>query len=211
MLDLLKRQLILHMKENTFIYLLMIFIFITGIMTGAFTVISLSTQQKVYTGNFLQEFFNSQLSIPINRWTIFRESLWQHFITTFLIWLFGLFIWGAPFILAIIGIRGFSFGFTIGFMVEYYRVGGFLFSLFCVLPQSIIYVPCYIGMGIMALLFSTMSFGKRGVYYTRQQRLNKIGQYTIKVVLAFLAILIGILIETFIAPLMFPLFTWIFR
>ena len=28
--------------------------------------------------------FNSQQGVSINRWAIFRESLWQHFVTAFL-------------------------------------------------------------------------------------------------------------------------------
>lgn len=211
MLEQLKRQWVLHVKQNTIAYLITLFVFITGIMAGAFTVLSLSSYQKVRVGNFLQEFFNSQQSYPINLWAIFSESLWQHFITAFFIWFFGLFIWGAPFILIILGIRGFSFGFTIGFMVENYRFGGFLFSLICILPQSIIYVPCYIGMGIIALLFSTMSFGKKGIQYRRGQGSNKISPYTVKIAIAFLTLQIGVLLETFIAPFLFPLFLWIFR
>src|SRR5699024_5166372 len=129
----------------------------------------------------------------------------------FFIWLFGLFMWGGPFILAIIGIRGFSFGFTIGFMVANYRFGGFLFSLTCIVPQSVIYVPSYIGMGITALLLSKESFGARGNYYMREQGRNRIGPYTIKIAIGLIAILAGVFIETFIAPLLFPLFVWIFH
>lgn len=211
MFDELKRTWILHVKKNSLAYLLTIFVLITGIMAGAFTVISLPSQQKNYLSNFLQEFYNSQQSISVNRWAIFREALWQHFITAFFIWIFGFFVWGGPFILAVIGIRGFYFGFTIGFMVEYYRFGGVLFSLFCVLPQSIIYVPCYIAMVIIALLFSVIGFGKGGVTYTREQRRSNSGIYITKMGLIFCVLLIGVAIETFIAPLLFPLFIWIFH
>lgn len=170
-------------------------------MTGTFTVISLSSQQKLNVSNFLQEFFNSQQGVSINRWAIFRESLWQHFVTAFFIWFFGLFIWGSPFILTTIGIRGFSFGFTIGFMIENYRIGGFLFSLVCILPQSIVYVPCYISMGIISMLFSLK----------KDHGHNKIGKYTAKIAIVFIVLLIGVLIETFASPFLFPLFIWIFR
>src|SRR5690606_37260730 len=97
--EILKRQWILHIKENPITYLLIVFIFTTGIMAGAFTVISLSSQQKLNVSIFLQEFFNSQQSLSINRWAIFKESLWKHFVTVFFIWFFGIFIWGSPFIL----------------------------------------------------------------------------------------------------------------
>ncbi|NLI59919.1 MAG: stage II sporulation protein M [Clostridiales bacterium] len=201
MLDVLKRQWVRHVKDNPITYLLIVFIFITGIMAGAFTVISLSSQQKIKVSNFLQEFFNSQQSFSINRWAILKESLWQHLITSLFIWFFGLFIWGIPFILLIVGIRGFSFGFTIGFMVEHYKFGGFLFSLICILPQSIIYVPCYIGMGIVAIHFSL----------NRIQRPKQTGQYSTRIVIIFLILMLGVSIETFISPFLFPLFIWIFR
>jgi len=209
--DELKRAWVLHVKNNSIAYLLTMFILITGIMAGAFTVISLPSQQKTYLNKFLQEFFSSQQNLPINHWAIFRQSLWQHFVTAFLIWVFGLFIWGAPLVLALIGIRGFYFGFTIGFMVEYYRFGGILFSFLCILPQSIIYVPCYIGMAIIALLFSTVGIGKGGIAYLKIKRHKNLGIYTTKQVLVFFFLLIGILIETFVSPLLFPLFIWIFN
>lgn len=180
-------------------------------MAGSFTVISLSSEQKVNVGNFIQAFFNSQESLSVDRGAIFKESLWQHFMSTFLIWIFGLFVWGLPFILVIMGIKGFFFGFTIGFMIQHYRFGGFLFSLICILPQSIIYVPCYIGMVIISLLFSLSNYGKNKGHYTRQQHNNRLGLYTRKMITGFTILLIGSLMETFIAPLLFPLFLWIFR
>jgi stage II sporulation protein M len=209
--DELKRTWVLHVKKNSIAYLLTIFILITGIMAGAFTVISLPSQQKNYLSKFLQEFFHSQQNLPINHWAIFRHSLWQHFTTAFFIWIFGFFIWGSPFILALIGIRGFYFGFTIGFMVEHYKFGGVLFSLLCILPQSIIYVPCYIAMVIIALLYSTAGLGRGGFTYFRAQGRNNPGIYTTKLSLVFFILLIGVLIETFISPLLFPLFVWIFN
>lgn len=211
MLGQLKRQWLLHLKRNTLTYLLVVFVFITGIMAGAFTVISLPTQQRINVGNFLVQFFNSQQNLSVNRWSIFKESLWQHFITAILIWGFGIFPWGIPLVLAILGIRGFSFGFTIGFMVEHYRYGGVLFSLICILPQSIIYVPCYLAMGIVASLCSLINIGKKGMAYSPQERQKKIGLYTWKIAAIFAILLVGIIIETLISPLLFPLFIWIFR
>lgn len=180
-------------------------------MAGSFTVISLSTEQKVDVGNFIQEFFNSQESLSVNRGAIFKESLWQHFVSIFVIWLFGLFVWGIPFILIIIGVKGFYFGFTIGFMVHHYRFGGFLFSLICIIPQSIIYVPCYIGMVIIALLFSLSGYGKNRIHYSKEQQKKRFALYTKKMLIGLIILLIGSLMETFIAPLLFPLFLWIFR
>ncbi|NLJ41687.1 MAG: stage II sporulation protein M [Clostridiales bacterium] len=210
MLATLKRQWVVHIKAHTTIYLIILFVFISGIMAGAFTVLSLPPQQRLNTGNFLQEFFKSGQNLSINRWIIFKSALWQHLITILLVWFFSLFIWGSPFILVIIGIKGFSFGFTVGFMVEYYGFGGFLFSLLCILPQSLIYVPCYLGIGILSLLFSTLSLGGKNAYYSKHQRQNMIGSHTGKFLIAFLSLLVGIMIETFISPLFFPLFLWIF-
>ena len=54
--EILKRQWVLHIKDNPVAYLLIIFVFITGIMTGTFTVISLSSQQKLNVSNFHRNF-----------------------------------------------------------------------------------------------------------------------------------------------------------
>lgn len=210
MLDRLKRQWILHIKDNIPVYLLVLFIFITGIMAGTFTVISLPSSQKVGVSSFLREFFNSQQSLTINKWTIFRESLWQHFLGFFLIWLFGLISWGPPFVLGIIGIRGFSFGFTVGFMIEHYRIKGALFTLICILPQGIIYVPCYLVMGVIGINYSIHRFRKGGQGYRHDPYINEIGVYTRKSLSFLFLTLLGVLIETFIAPIFFPMFAWVF-
>lgn len=210
MLEYIRRDIVIHFRQNILIYLLVIFILITGIMAGAFTVVQLSSEQKLYVGNYIREFFNSQQSLPVDRGAIFRQGLWQHFWSVFFIWFFGMFFWGAPFILIIIGIRGFFLGFTVGFMVEHYTFGGFLFSLVCILPQSLIYLLAYLAMGIYTLVFCIDSFKNRKTRFTSSQIKQKIGIHTIRILLLFLVILLGITLETLITPLFFPLFTWIF-
>lgn len=179
-------------------------------MAGAFTVVQLSSEQKLYVGNYIHEFFNSQQALPIDRGAIFRQSLWQHFWSVFLIWFFGMFFWGLPFILITIGIRGFFLGFTVGFMVEHFNFGGFLFSLVCILPQSLLYLLAYLAMGIYTVVFCIDSFKIRKIRFTSAQIKQKMGIHTSRILLLFLVILLGIIVETFITPLFFPLFTWIF-
>lgn len=191
-------------------YLAVAFILVTGIMAGAFTVAQLSSSQKIYVGNYIHEFFNSQQSLSIDRGAIFRQVIWQHFWSIFLIWFLGMFFWSIPFILVIVGIRGFFLGFTVGFMVEHYRFGGFLFSLICILPQSFLYIPAYMIMGVYTTVFCIDNFKNRKTRYTGAQIKQKIGIHTTRILFFSLIILLGIIIETLVTPLFFPLFKWIF-
>jgi len=179
-------------------------------MAGAFTVAQLSSEQKIYVGSYLKEFFDSQESLTIDRGVIFSQGLWNHFLAVFFIWFFGLFFWGMPFILIIIGIRGFFLGFTVGFMVGHYNFGGFLFSLICILPQSFLYLTAYTAMGIYSVIHCIDSFKNRKTRYSEIQIKQRIGMHTSRILFLSLFILLGIIIETLFTPLFFPLFTWIF-
>lgn len=210
MLERIKSSIVFHVRQNLILYLIVFFAFLTGITSGAFTVSSMPTNQKDYLGGYIQHFFETITTYPINRFSIFQESVLKHIQTTFFIWLFGLFFICIPFALIVIGMQGFFTGFTIGFLVGHYGFGGFLFSLICILPQTLIYVPCIIGMGVFSLSFALKNFKKRKLSYSRNEKFKNMAPYTVEHLFCFLVLFSGSLFETFITPLFFRLFQWVF-
>lgn len=210
MLRQLKAEFIGYLQQNIILYLIIIFVFLSGITSGAFTVGSMSSYQKENLGAFLGQFFNTVSNQPVDNGAILFESLWQHLQSVFLIWLCGLFFIGIPVTLIVMVVRGFLIGFTVGFLVGNYGLGGFLFSLICILPQTVVYVLCYITMGAFSLEYAIEGFKRRKIPYSRDEKLNRALPYTVKIFLLFLVLSVGSLFEAFIVPVFFRFFTWIF-
>lgn len=205
-----KNEIMVSFRENTVLYLVVIFAFITGIATGSFTAGAMTPEQKDDLSGFLNRFSNAVEIQSLDRAAIFFESVWQHFKTVFFVWLFSIFFVFIPLILITVGIRGFLLGFTVGFIIEHYGFGGFLFSFICILPQTLIYVPCYILMGLLALKFGIEGLARRKVHRTREQKIQRLIPHSIKMMALFLLLLLGTLIETFITPIFLHLFKWVF-
>jgi stage II sporulation protein M len=210
LLERLKTNILLHIRHNLAIYLIVFFAFLTGIASGAFTIGSMSLGQKEQLGNHIHQFFDVINSQSIDRFAIFTQSIWQHIQTLFFLWLFGLFFLGFPLVLVTVGIRGFFIGFTVGFLVGHYGFGGFLFSLICVLPQTLLYIPCFIGMGVCSLSFSTENFKKRKFSYSKNDKYRRVTSYTMILLTFFIILFMGSIFETFITPIFFGLFKWVF-
>lgn len=206
-----KTDVMLHIRENIILYLIVIFAFITGVASGGFTVSSIPYSQQVDLRGYLQQYFDVTTNQPfVDRVAIFIKVILQNAQTIFFIWFFGLFYLGLPFILITVGIRGFFLGFTVGFLVGCYGFNGFLFVVGCILPQSFIYIPCIIGMGVLSIKSGINNFTRRKIPYSRQEKLKWITSYTSKFLLFFVLLFVGSIFETFISPILFRFLSWIF-
>lgn len=199
-----------HIRQNFVLYIIIVFAIITGFTSGTFTAGSMTESQKSGLSEYMEQFFSLLGSEPVKRGTIFWDSLWQHFKVIFLIYICGLFIIGIPFIIFLAGTRGFLLGFTIGFIVGQYGLGGFLFMLICILPQALIYLTCYIGISVMAFELSLKKLKNRHISVNREQRLKKLTPYTGKILIFLLIVLFSCVIEAFVTPLFFGLFKFVF-
>ncbi|MFU0801245.1 MAG: hypothetical protein ACFWUE_11415 [Xylanivirga thermophila] len=203
----LMRTISLHIQQNFILYLIILFVFLTGIMAGAFTISTISIDQKSGLGNYLEHFVSNISQSPINRTAIFWESIWQNFYICFLFWLSSLSFLLIPLTLVLVGIRGFFIGFTVGFLVGYYNLKGFIFSLLCLIPQMIIYIPCFIIMGVLAFESQISHLKRRKLMRKKMQPIKDSESYTKKLIIIFSLFFIVTLFETFITPLFFSMFS----
>jgi len=203
-------DIIQHIRKNIALYLIILFAMLTGILAGFFTAGAVDAAQRSALMDYLKDFFQNLEQEGIHRNSVFLESLWQNLQCTFFIWLSGLFRFGIPFVLLFVGMRSFVIGFTIGFLVGQYHFGGFLFTLLCILPQTLIYILCVFGIGVLALEHSVDKLKNRRFHPPGEQQKRKRRQYTNKVVILFALLLVGSLLEAYVSPLFFKLFRWVF-
>ncbi|MCR3923179.1 MAG: stage II sporulation protein M, partial [Firmicutes bacterium] len=125
-----------HLQENFAMYILVTIIFTLGITGGAFSV-RLLTDVQIKELN--QVFFNfldyMTLEEPLNQSLILQRSLLQNGVFLLLLWLSGNFFFGSIIGLGCVFYRGFSIGFTVGFLAQQNALQGILFSLGAILPQ----------------------------------------------------------------------------
>lgn len=206
----LKTDITQHFKQNLILYLIIGFAVVTGITTGSFTVRAMNDSQREDLADYISFFFGNSLEESFNSIQIFLLCVWQHFQFFLLIWLSGLFLPGAPVTFILVGIRSFFIGFTISFLVSRYDLGGALFVLVCILPQTLLYIPCYMGLGVLALDNAIRKFRTRKMKYTREENFRNFAAYTTNLLIIFLILILGSIFESFVTPFLTGLFKWVF-
>lgn len=133
-------------------------LFLVGIVFGALAVQTLSGPQREDLSTYLQNFYTTlpQELAVVNRQQIARQGMADNILkTTGLMWLLGLTVIGAPFILGVIFLRGFVIGFTVGFIVEELIYRGVALAIASIFPHHILSVPAIILAGVATISFST--------------------------------------------------------
>jgi stage II sporulation protein M len=189
-----------HIRSQWFLYLLVILFFTVGVVAGALSVRLLdegqSRELNEYFYSFVEYLAQQQ---PMSQSLILQRSVSQNGIFVIFLWLCGVVFFGFIFALGAILYRGFTIGFTVGFMAEQNTMQGILFAVGAVLPQNLLFVPFTVMAGVLSLSFSLMLLRRR---LTRKQ--IPLGpyffQYTLALFLVALAFTVGSLVEAMITP-----------
>jgi stage II sporulation protein M len=189
-----------HLEENLGMYFFVLLIFTLGIIAGTLFTRFLTSEQVAELNQIFFNFFDYlTLQEPLNQALIIRRSLLQHGIFLLVIWLSGNLFFGFLLAIGCIFYRGFSLGFTVGFLIQQSALPGILFALAAVVPQNIVYVPLTIVAGVFAISSSLVLLRSR----VRRQSLPSgsfLMQYTVLVLLLGVCLLVGTLVETMITP-----------
>lgn len=190
-----------HFMNHIALYFITILSFTIGVCTGAFTVNALDQTQAKEIYVYLEDFFNIINGQSIDYGAVFKLSIYNNLKFVVLLWLLGITVIGMPFILIFIGIKGFAVGFTVGFLINSFNFQGVLFVLMGILPQNIIMVPCYIILGTICIHFSLdlvqLTKNKR---YGKQDLRARFFSYSTFVILIFITLMVGSIVEAYIAP-----------
>lgn len=136
-------------------YILITALFTGGVLAGALALRSLGEEQLLqlnrYFGAFIESFHDSGM---LDHGAVFRQALSLNFRHLLLTWFMGLFLLGFPVIAGLVGLRGFSLGFTVGFLVQRNSLRGALFAAGAVLPHNLLLIPTLIVGSVTAFSFS---------------------------------------------------------
>ncbi len=194
-----------YLRENMGIYIFIAAMFVLGVLAGSLVLRGLDESQRLALNHYFSLFVDSFTDdAAMEQGAIFRQSLKTNFQYLFLCWFLGIFLFGFPFICGLTVLRGFSVGFTVGFLVERASFRGILFALGSVLPHNLIIIPAFLVIAVTGFSFSWLRF--RCYLEKRSCSVREhIGPYTLMIFLVGLILFLGILVEAYVTPVFMKL------
>lgn len=200
-----------YFRENMGTYIFIIALFTGGVLAGALALRGLGAEQQLllnrYFGCYLNSFNDSN---AIDQGAVFRQALILNFRYLFMFWLMGIFLFGFPIIAGLIGLRGFSLGFTVGFLVQRASLRGVLFAIGSILPHNLIMIPVIIIGSVTGFSFSWLRL--RCYLEKRPCSLREhLGPYSMMFLLVGLLLAAAVLVEAYISPVFLKLLISVIR
>ena len=183
-------------KAYFFIVLIM---FCLGISFGLYTVKYMGASDKNDLTNYFFSFTNSIGNEPINYGNLLFEVIKKNILIIVPIFILGLTFFGAPIILILDLLKGFTLGYTFSFMVTTFEGKGIGLALVSIIPQNLIYIPCFIALSVISLSMSTEKF--KGKFFKRGKNKDTFFDGVLnKLIIIIILFVIGILVETYVSP-----------
>lgn len=187
-----------HISDNRWQYLLLTLIFLIGLIMGNYKVLNLEAGVKSHLANLLNNYLSQDMPGSLDSRAIFLGAFINQARMVFIIWLLGLTVIGFPLILAAIFYRGFSLGFTTGFLIHERAGAGVVITILSILPQNLIYVTFLLIWAVIGINFT--------IYLVKGRNINTLPlgtgliTYTALMVVFLLVFLIGAFIEAYLSP-----------
>lgn len=145
-----------YFRRRATTYVFLVVVFLMGSISGAFAVRALSSEQSNDLATYIQTFLESfPEAKAVSSIMAVRQTFVENIAKTVgLMWLLGLSVLGAPFILVLLFLRGFVLGFTVGFMVKEMVLKGIALAVVSVVPHNLLVVPAIILAGGASVSFS---------------------------------------------------------
>lgn len=187
-----------HWKENRWQYIVIMLLLLLGIIAGNYLGTHLNTGVKSQLLDTIDHYLRGQQTNVVNSFELWKGAFVNQMLSILLIWLLGLTVIGLPLILAMVFVRGLSFGFTIGFLIQEKAGAGMLMILLSIVPQNLVYIPLITVWSVMAMNFSIYLLRGRHTAQTSLGRL--LMTYTGLLIICSFIVLAGSLIEAYLSP-----------
>lgn len=188
-------------KVNKKTLLFFTILLIIGIIAGSiFMAILSETDKKIvidYFNNYISNIENNKL----NYLESIKNGLFNNLLYIIIIWILGISIIGIPIVTIMFFIKSFTLGFSIASIVFNYKLKGCLLNFINIFPHQMIYFLIYMLITTYSIFFSLKMINsiinKKNMDF--KIMMNK---YVKILIISVIAITIGIIIETFITPLL---------
>ena len=188
-----------NFKNNKIFYLLVLTFFFVGILLGAYTIKYMDGVDAKDLSDYFTGFIKSINSEEIKTNELFFGIIKNNILTIVLIIALGFTAIGAPLILIIDLIKGFTLGYTFSFLLTTFEGKGIWIALTSTVPQNLLYIPFFVGISIISLELSSAKFKEK---FFGGARFNKdiYSGLVMKLSFFFALFIIGVLIECYLSP-----------
>ncbi|SHG75519.1 stage II sporulation protein M [Desulforamulus hydrothermalis Lam5 = DSM 18033] len=136
--------------------------------------------------------------MTVDRQQAVKNAIANNLFLVGLFYLLGLTVIGMPAVLVLLSARGFSLGFTIGFLTRDKVGEGMVIALASVMPQNVLFIPAIYLAGVAALSFSWLLI-KRLLDSKQPVLPGLLGYHVLMLVVCCIAAAAG-LVEAFVTP-----------
>lgn len=186
------------LRESWPIYLLAFLTLIAGIGFGSWGAHNLEHDQVGQLTSYLDNFLNQVGEVVVDRPVVVKNTIINNLLFIGIIYFLGLTVIGTPAILALLFARGFSLGFTVGFLAQKKAAEGLVIALTSVMPQNILLIPAIYLASVASLSFSWLLI--RRFLNSRLPVLpGLIGYHVLIVIVCCISASAG-LVEAFVTP-----------
>jgi len=186
-----------HIKKNIKQYAIISIIFIIGILLGAIFINNINTNEQKEVSEYLNNFINAlKTDYTIDLSVLLKNTLINNIIIAIALWFIGSTVVGIPVVYGIIGVRGFSLGYTIAAIIATLGTGkGIFFGLITLFFQNIIFIP-----SIFALAVSGMKLHQSILKDKRKENIKiEIYRHTIFSVIMTVCLILSAFVEVYVS------------
>lgn len=189
----------LNKKENKFFYLMVFIFFCVGIALGTYIVKYMNANDASDLTSYFSTFTESIVKEPVNSKALLLNVLKKNLILITIIIALSFTVFGTPVILLVDLIKGFTLGYTFSFLISTFEGRGLWLALASIIPQNIIYIPCFIALSIVGIEFSSTKLKDR---FFNKGKVNTIveRELILKIGVFACVFIIGTFIEAYICP-----------
>ena len=189
----------LNFKEKKNFYLLVLTFFFVGILLGAYTIKYMDGLDAKDLSNYFTGFVKNINSEEIKTNELLISIIKSNILTIVLIIAIGFTTFGAPVILIIDLIKGFTLGYTFSFLLTTFEGKGIWIALTSIIPQNLFYIPFLVGISIISLELSSTKIKEKFFGGTKLNK-NLYGNIVMKLSFFFILFIVGVLVECYLCP-----------
>lgn len=188
-------------KVNKKTLLFFTILLIIGIIAGSIFMAILSEIDKKLVIDYFNNYISNIENNKLNYLESIKNGLFNNLLYIIIIWILGISIIGIPIVTIMFFIKSFTLGFSIASIVFNYKLKGCLLNFINIFPHQMIYFLIYMLITTYSIFFSLKMINsiinKKNMDF--KVMMNK---YVKILIISVIAITIGIIIETFITPLL---------
>ena len=188
-----------NFKENKIFYLLLLTFFFVGILLGAYTIKYMDGVDGKDLSDYFTGFIKSITNQEIKTHELLLSIIKNNILTVVLIIALGFTILGAPLILIIDLVKGFTLGYTFSFLLTTFEGKGIWIALVSTVPQNLLYIPFFVGISIISLELSSAKIKQKFFGGARFNK-NMYSELFMKLSFFFILFIVGVIIECYISP-----------